>query len=209
MSITYRIFFLKKQQKLRNCAIKISTTSRESTIPFNKTLFLNEHSHFCLLFCSENFTGAFFAYYNNMLYIWSQTRLSSNMKSELRWQSNVPLTSFWRSRIILLFLSISVFKKLIYNFKEMLSGSCWDVIVNTTSFFMLLKVLEKKNNQQIKKLCLHTKLEQATVKYLINLQTFSILPENLSSKENCCMLIGLLLFCTSRQSVYFSQGSSM
>lgn len=193
MSITYRIFFLKKQQKLQNCAIKISTTSRESTIQFNKTLFLNEHSHFCLLFCSENFTGAFFAYYNNMLYIWSQTRLPSNMKSELRWQSNVPLTSFWRSRIILLFLSISVFKKLIYNFKEMLSGSCWDVIVNTIFFFMLLKVLEK-NNQQVKKLCLHTKLEQATVKYLINLQTSSILPRKLIIKRRKLLHVNRFTF---------------
>lgn len=193
VSITYRIFFLKKQQKLRNCAIKISTTSRESTIPFNKTLFLNEHSHFCLLFCSENFTGAFFAYDNNMLYIWSQTRLSSNMKSELRWQSNVPLTSFWRSRIILLFLSISVFKKLICNFKEMLSGSCWDVIVNTT-FFSCFQKFWKKNNQQIKKLCLHTKLEQATVKYLINLQTFSILPRKLIIKRRKLLHVNRFTF---------------
>lgn len=86
----------------------------------------------------------FFAYYRNMFYICSQTTLFSSMKSEVRWQSNAPLTSFWRSRIILLFLSISVFKKLIYNFKEMLSGSCWSVIVNTNWFFMLLKVLGKK-----------------------------------------------------------------
>lgn len=131
VSIIYRSSFLKKQHKLQRCALKPSTTRMESATALSKTPFLNAHRHFPLFFCAQNLPGAFFAHYNHVFYTWSQSPLSSSMKSELRWQSNVPLTSLWRSRIILLFLSISVFKKFIYNFKEMLSGSCWDVIVNT------------------------------------------------------------------------------
>lgn len=75
VSIIYRTSLLKKQQKLQRCTIKLSTTSTESIIAFNETLFLNARSHSGLLFCLENFTGAFFGYYNNMFYIWSQTKL--------------------------------------------------------------------------------------------------------------------------------------